>query len=245
MAAIDARGFTRPGRSATPAAKGPAKARHGSTWGDIVRHDIDGARRLAPRLLAVGIAFALGGCLPVAGTDAVGGPSAAPITGRPLLETDVEAPERFRAREEGLWDGRPSLGGIWVAAPDVIDPERVVMRNPGNGQEVVGALFRRERITPGPRLQLSSEAAVALGILAGSPTEIEVVALREVAPEPIPDVVAETDAVAPEAAPAAATPARLNPFRRLFGRRAPAPAEAVAATVAPPPPGEVRPTQRP
>ena len=245
MASIDARGFTRPGRSATPAAKGPAKARHGSTWGDIVRHDIDGARRLAPRRLAVLAAVALGGCLPVAGTDAGGDPSDAPITGRPLLETDVEAPERFRAREEGLWDGRPSLGGIWVAAPDVIDPERVVMRNPGNGQEVVGALFRRERITPGPRLQLSSEAAVALGILAGSPTEIEVVALLEVEPEPIPDVVAETDPTDASRAEAAPAAVRANPFRRLFGRFAPAPSAAVAATVAPPPPGEARPTRRP
>ncbi len=94
------------------------------------------------------------------------------------VEQDVEAPDVFSATEAGLWDGRPSLGGIWVAHPDVDDPERVLIRNPDNGKFVVGALFRRERDIPGPRLQVSSDAAAALGILAGSPTELDVTALR-------------------------------------------------------------------
>ena len=37
----------------------------------------------------------------------------------------VEAPDVFQVAEAGLWDGRPSLGGIWVAHPDVTQPERV------------------------------------------------------------------------------------------------------------------------
>ncbi|WP_222101798.1 SPOR domain-containing protein [Jannaschia seosinensis] len=65
-----------------------------------------------------------------------------------------------------------------MAAPNVRDPERVVIRNPANGAEVIGALFKREREMAGPDLQLSSEAALALGVLAGAPTELEVVALR-------------------------------------------------------------------
>jgi cell division septation protein DedD len=108
-----------------------------------------------------------------------------------VIERDVEAPEVFAAKEAGLWDGRPSLGGVWVAHPDVKEPERVIIRNSSNDQFVVGALFRRERDIPGPRLQLSSDAAQAIGVLAGSPVELDVVALRkEVVPQKQPEVVA-------------------------------------------------------
>ncbi|MFZ1513001.1 MAG: SPOR domain-containing protein, partial [Tabrizicola sp.] len=105
---------------------------------------------------------------------------------------DVEAPDVFQATDSALWDGRPSLGGIWVASPDVENPERVVMFNPATGKSITGALFKRERDNPGPRLQLSSDAAEALGILAGQPTEIRVTALRK-------------EETAAPAAPAAAT----------------------------------------
>ncbi len=98
---------------------------------------------------------------------------------------DVAAPEVFQATEAGLWDGRPSLGGIWVAHPDVTDPEKVLIRNAANGQSVIGALFRRERAMPGPRIQVSSEAAAELGMLAGAPVELSVTALRP-APEDTP-----------------------------------------------------------
>ncbi|MBO6773948.1 MAG: SPOR domain-containing protein [Marinibacterium sp.] len=107
-----------------------------------------------------------------------------------LVERDVEAPDVFQVNEAGLWDGRPSLGGIWVAHPDVGEPERVIIRNNTNGKFVIGALFRREREIPGPRLQASSDAAAALGMLAGGPVELNVTALRretvEETPEPAP-----------------------------------------------------------
>lgn len=118
------------------------------------------------------------------------------------VERDVEAPEVFQVTEAGLWDGRPSLGGVWVAHPEVKDPERVVIRNPSNGKFVIGALFRRERENPGPRLQISSDAAEALGMLAGQPTNVNVTALRreEVPqdPEQQPDVM-ETPDLGPDA----------------------------------------------
>lgn len=119
---------------------------------------------------------------------------------------DVEAPEVFQVTDSGLWDGRPSLGGVWIASPDAVDPERVVIVNPATGKSVNGALFRRERDNPGPPLQISSDAAEALGILAGQPTTIRVTALRKrdeapPAPETTPEAAAETTAVA------AATPA--------------------------------------
>ncbi|MBJ3761134.1 SPOR domain-containing protein [Maribius pontilimi] len=105
-----------------------------------------------------------------------------------LVERDVEAPEVFQVTEPGLWDGRPSLGGVWVAHPDTKDPERVIIRNEANGKFVIGALFRRERENPGPRLQVSSDAAEALGLLAGAPETLNVTALRreEVADDPVP-----------------------------------------------------------
>lgn len=109
---------------------------------------------------------------------------------------DVEAPEIFQTTDSALWDGRPSLGGIWVASPEVTTPERVLIFNPATGKSITGALFKRERENPGPKLQLSSDAAEALGILAGAPTEIRVTALRKV----------EEEAPAEEAAVAAAPP---------------------------------------
>lgn len=151
-------------------------------------------------------ASALGGCLDGFGKKTDAEPdtaTAAPVAGKSSTG-DVEAPELFQATDMALWDGRPSLGGVWVASSDVKDPQRVIMRNPANGKSVVGALFRRERENPGPRLQLSSDAATALGLLAGQPGKISVVALKtatvaEPAPEPS---VAETPAKtsSPEAA---------------------------------------------
>lgn len=126
-----------------------------------------------------------------------------------FVERDVEAPEIFYVSEAGLWDGRPSLGGVWAAHPDVIDPERVIIRNKANGKFVIGALFRRERAIPGPRVQLSSDAASALSVLAGQPVEVEITALRrEEAPAEVetvetPDSV-QTDTLDPIASAAAA-----------------------------------------
>ena len=110
----------------------------------------------------------------------------APAQSVQLVERDVEAPDAFQVTEAGLWDGRPSLGGVWVAHPDVTEPERVIIRNQTNGAFVIGALFRRERDNPGPALQVSSDAAQALEMLAGAPTDLQVTALRreEVAETP-------------------------------------------------------------
>ncbi len=150
-----------------------------------------GSRHLA--LLMAG-ALLLGACEP--GSNPLAGPpkdgAAAEAAVKPqkstrLVDRDVEAPEVFQVTDTALWDGRPSLGGVWVAAPDVKDPERVIMRNPQNGRFVIGALFRRERDNPGPKLQISSDAAEALGLLAGQPARISVTALRrEEAPEAAP-----------------------------------------------------------
>ena len=88
------------------------------------------------------------------------------------------APEAFGETDLGIWDGRPSLGGVWVAHPDVTEPERVLIRNDETGRTVTGALFRRERISPGPRFQVSAEAAIALQVLPGAPVSLTVTAFR-------------------------------------------------------------------
>lgn len=120
-------------------------------------------------------------------------------TSTKLVERDVEAPDVFQVTDTGLWDGRPSLGGVWVAHSDVTDPERVIIRNEKNGKFVIGALFKREATSPGPGIQVSSDAAEALGMLAGSPAELNITALRreEVAQEPeTVETIAETESIA-------------------------------------------------
>lgn len=154
-----------------------------------------------------------------------------------LVERDIEAPDVFQQAEAGLWDGRPSLGGVWVAHPDVADPERVIIRNEANGKFVIGALFRRERENPGPRFQVSSDAAAALSMLAGQPVELNVTALRrEEVPSETP-VAPPADQVAAAAAPVETE--TLDPISSasaaLDAVEAEASGEAVAAVPAPAP----------
>ncbi|UWR21293.1 SPOR domain-containing protein [Sulfitobacter sp. S190] len=152
-----------------------------------------------------GAGFRLPGLTPAQSADAT-----ATDTG-PVIERDVEAPEIFSVTDDGLWDGRPSLGGVWVAHPDVTDPERVIIRNQTNGKFVVGALFRREREIPGPKLQISSDAAAALGILAGAPTKLNVTALKKVEEPATPAALPDTETAAGIDAAAPVTAAPLDP----------------------------------
>lgn len=140
---------------------------------------------------------------PKARTDAE---PAQTTAGGATVERDIEAPEVFEVADKGLWDGRPSLGGVWVAHPDVKEPERVLITNGANSKSVIGALFRRERETPGPILQVSSDAAVELGMLAGAPADLKVVALRreKKSVEPPVETPAEAADKATDAAPAKA-----------------------------------------
>ena len=160
-------------------------------------------------ILAAGALAVLSGCLEGASsTDSA--PVSSGGTTR-VVERDTEAPAVFQTSDMGLWDGRPSLGGVWVAYPGVKDPERVIIRNPANGKFVIGALFRREREMPGPKLQVSSDAAAALEMLAGAPVKLDVTALRReeapVAVAPAAPVLDQAETIATEALPAGAAPA--------------------------------------
>lgn len=198
------------------------------------------------------------GANPFAGLVEGRSESAEPATAVPaegdVIERDVEAPEVFSTTERGLWDGRPSLGGIWVAYPDVTSPERVQITNTENGQDVIGALFRRERDMPGPQIQVSSEAAAALGMLAGQPAELDVVALKReriVIPPPEPEMPAGgevSDALASgsiEAAPLDAADTAAAALDAVAStpetRPAPRPDAAPAPPPSPPPAAEPEP----
>lgn len=135
---------------------------------------------------AASVAVALGGCQQQGGPAGQSAAPAAQTPSRAIAGAEVEAPEVFQLTAKGLWDGRPSLGGAWVAHADVTTPERVLIRNTASGKSITAALFRRERENPGPSIQVSSDAAEELGMLAGQPAELSIVALRrqEVAPPP-------------------------------------------------------------
>jgi cell division septation protein DedD len=180
--------------------KGPGMM--GKTTGQGATSLSDGLRLAFPVMALLMLTACEGGLPSLGGGEGTDGAEAA--TSVELVETDVEAPEIFQVTAEGLWDGRPSLGGVWVAHPDVTQPERVIIRNESNGTFVIGALFRRERENPGPVIQVSSDAAEALQMLAGAPVNLNVTALRreeaatpatETAPPP-------TDASATDLAPA-------------------------------------------
>lgn len=205
-------------------------------------------KRVSGALAACAI-LAMAGCVggETGGENASGALTAPAKAGKPGAE--VETPEAFNLTASALWDGRPSLGGIWVAHASVKDPERVIVRNLDNGKSVKGALFRRERDFPGPPVQMSSEAATALGALAGQPVKISIVALRrppEPKPEPAPEKgeieqskldVAATAGAAIDKAEAAARPTE----RPKGAKVAPAAATAAAATAVPEKPAKAAP----
>lgn len=169
-------------------------------------------------------------------------------------ERDIEAPEIFQATEAGLWDGRPSLGGVWVAHPDVKEPERAIIRNEANGKYVIGALFRRQRETPGPRLQVSSDAAAAIGLLAGQPANLNVVALRReemTVEEPIAAAPESADMALATPVPAAAevTEGALDPVldgaAKALDAQPLEPIQTAAAATSPAPAAKPLPTAKP
>lgn len=179
--------------------------------------------------------------MPFPKAEKAAGETAAP-TSTKLVERDVEAPEVFSATDQGLWDGRPSLGGVWVAHPDVKEPERVIIRNEANGKFVIGALFRRERDLPGPKLQISSDAAAALSILAGAPAPLNVTALRReetAEPEALEAAPTEAETVA---APAEVSETSLDPIAAAGAAIESAPATPVAEAPAPAPQPKPKPS---
>lgn len=153
---------------------------------------------------------------------------------------EVEAPDVYFSEERGLWDGRPSLGGVWIAHTEASDPQRVLITNQTNGETVVGALFRRERDNFGPPFMISSDAAAALNVVAGQPTDLTVVALRrnEIPAElnitaPLPDETTSSETTMAEGnANSTALPAPMQTRSLEATTLASAPATAATPTAA-------------
>lgn len=95
-----------------------------------------------------------------------------------LKEREVEAPEVFQATDLGGWDGRQTLGGVWVAHPNVTAPEKAIIRDVETGKFVIGTVFSKDGAVGGPTFQMSSDAASALGHPIGATRNINVTALR-------------------------------------------------------------------
>jgi cell division septation protein DedD len=200
---------------------------------------VRGGTRRRSALLALGVLL-VAGCdengsfnlsMPNLGGNASTEASASAAAPGRTVERDVEAPEVFSVSDQGLWDGRPSLGGVWVAHPDVDEPERVIIRNEANNKFVIGALFRKERDLPGPKLQISSDAAAALGMLAGAPAPLNVTALRREEAE-VPVTEEDTGGMTPLEAPSEVAESTLDPVAAAAGAAIEA---APAATPTPPP----------
>lgn len=151
-----------------------------------------------------------------------------------LIEQDVEAPEVFQVTDRGLWDGRPSLGGVWVAHPAVTDPERVIIRNQSNDTFVIGALFKKEAAIAGPKFQVSSDAAQALNMLAGAPVTLNVTALRKQETPAAPVATPAASDTAKVAAAPLATAAASAPAAADAPKPAPAPAPKPASALSKP-----------
>ncbi len=99
---------------------------------------------------------------------------------------DVEQPDVFQSTDMAMWDGRPTLGDIWVSVPGATQPERVVIRNEQTGRTVKGAMFVRDtsESNVSAPIKLSPGAARALGVGPLELAKISVTALRK---EPQPD----------------------------------------------------------
>jgi len=142
--------------------------------------------------------------------------AAAPGAVDPALVPD---PEAFSTELDAVWDGLPTLQGVWVAHPLASRARRVRLTNEQTGAQVDGALFRRDPNQGGPTTVISSEAAEMLGIEPGAATPVSIVAIAyqnqimqptgTVAPAS-PEVVADTagaDATSEAAADTVATAA--------------------------------------
>ena len=91
------------------------------------------------------IATLLAGCQDLGGLSTHSSAVAHPgKQGVQIVERDIETPEVFETAEAALWDGQPTLGGVWVAHPAVKDPIRVILRNPATQTVIIGNLFRND-----------------------------------------------------------------------------------------------------
>lgn len=152
-----------------------------------------------------GLAFALAGCVadlappetaqassaassenPVNSSSLAAAAEPKPASAHPvgasaaIDQTLAPDPGAFAAELDAVWDGLPTLQGIWIAHPLASRARRVRLTNQETGAQVDAALFRRDPNQGGPTTMISSEAAEKLGIEPGAETPITIVAISHV-----------------------------------------------------------------
>lgn len=150
-----------------------------------------GLLRMAISVVPVSIALSLAGCAEIElsaetykklnrpNQPATASAPAQPAVSAPARNGSIDPtlqpdPRAFHATGFALWDGTPTLSGIWIAHPMADIARRVRLTNGENGIQTDAAMFRRDPKLSGPRILVSSDAARILGLEAGHATGITI-----------------------------------------------------------------------
>lgn len=130
------------------------------------------------RALALGAVIGVSACASEKATRDAAIVVPEPIAAQPK-PAPKPTPEAFETTDAAVWDGKPSLGNVWVAVPDAIRPERVLITNEDTGKTVQGGMFAHAMApTKDAPIRVSSGAAAALGIDAETHVRLTITALR-------------------------------------------------------------------
>ena len=102
-----------------------------------------------------------------------------------------QKPEILDISSSVIWDGDETLGGNWISHPDVVSPERVLIKNISNGKSIVGAIFQQTKKLKTESAFISSDAAKALDIAQNEKTKVQIVAVREPESSNPPKIISE------------------------------------------------------
>ncbi|MFT6226538.1 MAG: hypothetical protein ACJARE_000932 [Paracoccaceae bacterium] len=108
----------------------------------------------------------------------------------------------FFAEAQTLWDGLPSMGGVWAAHPGIGRAMVVEAVNLDTGRSMRLPALRLNQRPGRPVIQLSAEAALALGMAPGRLTMVRLTGLRAKPASPAPGAVETFVIAAPAPAPA-------------------------------------------
>ena len=103
-----------------------------------------------------------------------------------------QKPEILDISSSVIWDGDETLGGNWISHPDVVSPERVLIKNISNGKSIVGAVFQQPKKSKTGSALISSDAAKALDIAQNEKTKVQIVAVRAPESSDPPRVISES-----------------------------------------------------
>lgn len=118
-------------------------------------------------------------------------------------------PDALRLTGTAVWDGRPTLGGLWIARPDVESRRVLIETREGSAAAMLLPNMSRDH-----RFQLSSDLAGILGVGAGKTVAVRVTALMR------PDARDSAGPATPVAQATSERAAAPSPQRRTQASRA-------------------------